>query len=527
MPFPVVAGQTNSTSSVSGTSHTLSLPSSIAAGDLILFQARWLSATVPTPPTGYTQLYQIVGGTVNAAGFYKIAAGGETTISVTFDATVGTVRSISHRITGHGSAIEAATNVQLSTANHDPPNLAPSWGVTDNLWLTTASGGSSNYTAVPANYGNSVFDPSTAIGDALIVCARRNLNASSENPGTFTNTSANGLTATIAVRPKNLIAASGGHTFAGTAVTLTKGKRLTAAAGAHTFAGTAVTLKHAWKVAAASGSHTFAGTVVTLKHAWKFAAASGVHTFAGTDVDLRKGQSIAAASGAHTFAGAAVIFTHGYRLVAASGSHTFAGTDVTLKHAWKVGIGAGAHTFQGTDVSLVKPGALVIAADFGAHTFTGTAVTLKHGWRLDADSGAHAFAGTNVTLKHAWKIRVDSGSHTFAGAGISLTVGVPAPIIIRRSGGWEEPRDFAKEAQEDRKKAIERAWALAHGLPDPYAEAESEAEAGEADATPVDLSGLINVLAAVQGEIDRQKIEQFIRQEAAQVDEAMAVLLLA
>lgn len=201
MTFPVVAGQTNSSSAVAGSSHTLSLPSSIAAGDLILIQARWLSATVPTPPTGWTQLYQLVQGSVNSIGLYKIAAGGETTVTITFSASVSTVRSVSHRITGHGSAIEAATNVQASSANHDPPNLAPSWGSADNLWLVTAAGGTSNYTTVPANYGNSVFDPSTALSDALIVCARRTLTASSENPGTFTNASNNGLTATIAVKP--------------------------------------------------------------------------------------------------------------------------------------------------------------------------------------------------------------------------------------------------------------------------------------------------------------------------------------
>ena len=72
MAFPTVPGQTNSSSAVSGTSHTLSLPSSVASGEMILIQARWLSATVPTPPSGWSQLYQIVGGTVNSIGLWKI-----------------------------------------------------------------------------------------------------------------------------------------------------------------------------------------------------------------------------------------------------------------------------------------------------------------------------------------------------------------------------------------------------------------------------------------------------------------------
>lgn len=431
---------------------------------------------------------------------------------------------------------EDATTTTATGTDTGTPNPASITTVTANAWVLALIGSTEAAVSptAPTNYSNLVFEGTSG---GLTAGATRTIAApGAEDPGTFGgiggSTADSWCAATVAVRPstsKTIAADAGAHTFAGGAVTLRKGKILTAAAGAHTFAGTTVTLRHAWKVAVATGAHTFVGTSVALKHAWKAIAGSGAHTFAGTNVTLHKGYTIVAGTGAHSFAGADVAIKHGYRVTAGVGAHSFAGTDITIKRAWKLTVGSGSHTFLGSDVSLVKPGNFSILADTGAHSFAGTAVTLQHAWRLTAAAGAHSFTGTSITLKHAWKIGVEAGSHTFAGSDVTLTITAAPPIQVIGHRYAYDPRDEydrrKRKDDEDRRKSLERAWALAHGLPDPYAEVIPEAIAP--DLPPADLSALFEAMASAQAAIDRQNIEAFIAaQQQMAEDEAIAVLLL-
>ena len=100
------------------------------------------------------------------------------------------VASQVYRITGH-NAHELSTQAQNTDANPDPSSLNPTgWGTENTLWLAVANrcDDSSAITAYPTNYtnGTDTIADGGANKSAGVESARRELNAASEDPGTFT-----------------------------------------------------------------------------------------------------------------------------------------------------------------------------------------------------------------------------------------------------------------------------------------------------------------------------------------------------
>ena len=210
MTFPVVAA-TNTSTQASSTSHTVNLPASIAAGDLLLiFFGYNNSADDVVTPSGWTQFINVSNGG-RFYGYYKVADGGEGgSVSIT-SGSAGNSQHNSYRITGYQGTPEVATATG-SSATPDPPNLAPSWGAADTLWVAAAHpvNGAADLTA-PTNYGGLI---QTAPSTFHVGSATRQLNAASENPGTFGGAN-NSVweTATVAVRPAGAGAAAKMHNY--------------------------------------------------------------------------------------------------------------------------------------------------------------------------------------------------------------------------------------------------------------------------------------------------------------------------
>lgn len=80
-------------------------------------------------------------------------------------------------------------NSNGSSTNSDPPNLALTGvGALDVTWIATRSGDSTVVaSAGPTNYTNFLSRVAASTSSASTDVARRNLNASAENPGTFTS----------------------------------------------------------------------------------------------------------------------------------------------------------------------------------------------------------------------------------------------------------------------------------------------------------------------------------------------------
>lgn len=209
MAFPVVAAVNASHEAVSG-SHTCNLPAGIVSGDLLIAAAFCsLGTQAISWPAGWSVLDEgaSYGSEFYFSVRYRIADGTEGS-SISLSSGGGTLNwaSRSWRITGAVSSAPEATASAPSGSDTtpDPPSLSPSWGALDTLWIAlfgqeTGSGGQS-VTAYPTNYSSNQhgdFQNNAGHGSA-----ERNLNAATEDPGTFTTTvNARWRAVTVAVRP--------------------------------------------------------------------------------------------------------------------------------------------------------------------------------------------------------------------------------------------------------------------------------------------------------------------------------------
>jgi hypothetical protein len=223
MAFPSVAAVNGGFDSTASTSHTFNLPSGIVSGNLlIMFGTMTNLSSDPTMtwPAGWTQLYsQAFDGTDAVFGkadcYFRRADGGEGgSITVTVD--VSSIEShTSYRITGHHTTTdpEGGSATGGKDVNPNPPDLNPAgWGAEDTLWIAAAQYGDNqgpDITGFPASYTNTREDSNTVDSSAITGTARRELNAASENPGTFTATSHIWGAGTVAIRPA--AAAAGVH----------------------------------------------------------------------------------------------------------------------------------------------------------------------------------------------------------------------------------------------------------------------------------------------------------------------------
>lgn len=208
MTFPVVESETTSNEGSDTTSHTVSLPSGISDGDLLIsiVITDGGSSGVTTFPAGWTKFVaQTVFNSMNLSIAWRDADGTEgASITVT---TSGSEQSahITYRISGASDPTttppEGSTATGLSTTPN-PPSLSPSGGSDDYLWI--AVGGindSITISSYPTNYTDGVsINSNTSGGRVASIAARRELNASSEDPGVFTLTTSEGWgSATVSI----------------------------------------------------------------------------------------------------------------------------------------------------------------------------------------------------------------------------------------------------------------------------------------------------------------------------------------
>jgi hypothetical protein len=205
--FPVVAGMVGSSMGSLVTSHVVTLPSSIAAGNRLLIGIRISGAsTTVTTPSGWvlTASRESSSSAASSRVFSRVADGAEgASVTITTSDTRRSA-SIAARITG-ATDIEGAF---VAADSLDPPSVSPSWGSAMTLWFTFAgTKRTDNTLTAPSGYGNQVDAESaannTSAAHARAAMAYRTNEASSENPNTWGSTGTLDLphSATIAVRP--------------------------------------------------------------------------------------------------------------------------------------------------------------------------------------------------------------------------------------------------------------------------------------------------------------------------------------
>jgi hypothetical protein len=192
---PKVEGRSTGIQGSDSSTHPITMPSGIVAGELLIIVFSVDGNPTCTADGGFTKLGQTsYSTTVTGAIFYKIAVGGDTCTVNT-----STSQQSSHvvlRISGADTPTGTSSNSDGSNSN--PPSHT-ALTLKDHLWLATRSGdGTVVATAAPTNYDNLQSQAGGSSG-AGTNTAERLLYAASEDPGTFTSGSEQWVCYTIAI----------------------------------------------------------------------------------------------------------------------------------------------------------------------------------------------------------------------------------------------------------------------------------------------------------------------------------------
>ena len=209
---PAVASVTETAFGSDTTTHNVSMPATVNAGNLLIVLFNNDGSATVTTPAGWTQLASNATGTaVRLSIYYKIAAGTEGGTTVNFNTSASEQAAAQvYRITDwHGTTPpEISTAATGTSTAADPSSLNPAgWDVANTLWLAVAGqdqgGGTPTY---PVSYTGGITTRSDTAGNSRcqMMSARRVLAAASENPGAFTilGNVEEWVAFTIAVRPE-------------------------------------------------------------------------------------------------------------------------------------------------------------------------------------------------------------------------------------------------------------------------------------------------------------------------------------
>lgn len=193
---PVVESRNAVRSTSFSNSHSVTMPSGVVAGDLILvvFSCSAASTTqaINTGVSGsnWSTLFTVADSAIRTVAYAKIAEGGDA-LTITTSASAWTSRT-AYRISGCDSVAKVYAQTQVVQSNNapDPASFAPSFGSAEYLWIACVqwNGASSpiSLTGYPSSY---VGTQTSSAPDAANKCgsgsAELTATAASENPGAF------------------------------------------------------------------------------------------------------------------------------------------------------------------------------------------------------------------------------------------------------------------------------------------------------------------------------------------------------
>lgn len=194
-PIYVTGAVSNSAAGTSSTK-TVTLPSSIVAGNLLVcfVKDRATTANIFTWPAGWSELNDINGSSVA----YRTADGSEgASISVTGTAVRSAYACVQ---LSNWTGTPSIANATGTSTNSDPPLINPSWNGGTMYIAFQGLQATTDCTAGPAGYSN--FQSSKATNDPSASSATLSSDVGgSENPGTFTcSVSGTWATDTVAVQ---------------------------------------------------------------------------------------------------------------------------------------------------------------------------------------------------------------------------------------------------------------------------------------------------------------------------------------
>jgi hypothetical protein len=161
MAFPVVESTASGNSGANSLTHAITLPSGIAAGDLILvfFNNDGLqTASVTTPASGWNgPVGQDVTASNRLSMFWRWADGTEgATITITVTSTEAAAWTV-YRISGADDTCdpEISAGATGTSVTPDPDSLTTSWGSRETLWLAVYGwDGNVAHSSYPTDYAD-------------------------------------------------------------------------------------------------------------------------------------------------------------------------------------------------------------------------------------------------------------------------------------------------------------------------------------------------------------------------------------
>lgn len=207
MSFPVIEDYATTLISTNETSHTLTLPDTYDANDLLVCfftcDGSGVDLNISTG-TGWVGL-SISSGSGNTFGFtYKLLASDTSAdnLIITTDSAQHSA-AIIYAISGHASTkgLNESSDAGSST-NADPPSCTPTNGILDYLWIVCmATDGTVVASAAPSDFSDLVTNASGSSSDgvSLSTASRTYRTGSAYNPGWFTNATAAWSTITIII----------------------------------------------------------------------------------------------------------------------------------------------------------------------------------------------------------------------------------------------------------------------------------------------------------------------------------------
>lgn len=228
MAFPQIVSESSGAQTSNSTSHSVTLPATVAAGNLLRVAmafdgnptVTWDDSTAGT----WTLLRQGNNGSIcKLVNYVKVADGteGGLTLTVTTSASEQSVyRAVAYNqwegtLSG-GVAVVATASTGTSTSPN-PPALTTGWGAVDTLYLEVVSvdNGNRSVTAASANYTGLFSDASNGTAGVCLGSARRELAAASDDPGVMTiSASDEWVAVTIGIRGSALSTATGSYSGA-------------------------------------------------------------------------------------------------------------------------------------------------------------------------------------------------------------------------------------------------------------------------------------------------------------------------
>jgi hypothetical protein len=204
MAFPQVQTADNSTGTTAAdTSHSITLPGNISAGNLLLVFFATDGDNTITNWGGFTELFSVSNGTQASLHIgYKTAVGSDTLTITTSVSEPGSYACV--RITGHSTVQipEVSTGVSATSINPAPDQLTPTGGAKDYLWFAVEGNDHLDTTSAWPLPDNNLEANGGASGSCNIGVCSDELNQASLTPGTFTlDGSEQYVACTVAVHP--------------------------------------------------------------------------------------------------------------------------------------------------------------------------------------------------------------------------------------------------------------------------------------------------------------------------------------